>query len=286
MKVFVTGAKGLVGSALCPILRDRGVEVRDTDLPDGDITVPDRIPGLIGDWKPDWIVNLAAYTDVDACERSPSVAESCNGRAAGDLARIAGARGARLLQVSTDYVFDGRSRRPYAEEDATNPLSAYGRSKLLGERLVREALPPGRWLVVRGQSLYGAGAKSFPDAIRRAAGSRAEIPVVTDQVVQPTWAKDFAEALAGAMERDLAGIYHFAASGSCTWNECARAALEEAGITTARITPTTAAALGRPAPRPAWSVFDTAKIERDLGRRPREWRAMLRDYAGSAWRAA
>jgi dTDP-4-dehydrorhamnose reductase len=284
--VLVAGARGLVGGALGPLLAERGHRVVQGDLPEVDLRRPDALAAWLEGERPDWVVNLAALTDVDGCEKSPGEASACNGAGAGNLAVAASRRGARLLQVSTDYVFEGSARRPLAEGDLPHPLSAYGRSKLEGERAAAAALPPDRLLVVRGQSLYGAGGKSFPDAILDAARTRAGIPVVTDQVVSPTWTRDFAGGLALLMEKGASGTFHLSSAGHCTWNEFAKAVLEDAGVQGVRITDTTAAALGRPARRPAWSVFDLRKFERTTGLAPRPWREQLRAYLRSSGRAA
>lgn len=291
MRVFVTGANGLVGSALCPALSSRGWDVRPTDLPDGDIRSPSLLARALGGDRPDWIVNLAAFTDVDACEGDSAKADACNGAGAENVARLARDRGSRLLHVSTDYVFDGQSRVPYGEEDPPNPLSAYGRSKLLGETAIRQTLQGERWLIVRGQSLYGGGGtrKSFPDAILKKAypPMPVDLPVVTDQIVQPTWNRDFADALVRLLDAGASGVFHFASSGYCSWHEFAKAAFQELPEPpSARITEMTAASLGRPARRPAWSVFDTAKYEGTTGHRPPSWRESLREYARQFWRTA
>lgn len=298
LRVYVTGCEGLVGRALMPELAKAGWNCRGDDLPALDIRTERKIrqalgvAGEMGEWRnggPEWIVNLAAYTDVDGCEDGPggrARAEAANAAGAENVARVAAGLGASLLQVSTDYVFDGRKAGPYAEEDEPAPLSAYGRSKLDAERRVARVLPADRLLVVRGQSLYGAGRKSFPDAILAAAAAKPTVPVVTDQVVQPTWARDFARGLVALMAKEARGVFHLASSGSCTWNGFARAVLEEEGLDPARITGTTAAALARPAPRPANSVFDTGKFERTTGGPPRPWREQLRDYLQSRRGAA
>ena len=298
MRIFVAGNRGLVGEALMPLLAEAGMSGLGEDLPDLDVreeaAVRRRIerirsaPGWDG-CAPDWIVNLAAATDVDGCERgepTPDAPWRANADGAENLARAAARFGCRMLQVSTDYVFDGRSAEPYGEESAVNPLSVYGKSKLEGERRIPRHLREDSFLVVRGQSLYGKGRKSFPDAILRAAETKAEIPVVVDQVIQPTWAREFAAALVALLRADARGTFHYAAAGCCTWNAFARAVLEEAGVTSARITETTAAALGRPAPRPANSVFDLAKYAGLTGTAPRPWREQLRDYLRSTGRAA
>lgn len=286
MRVYLTGRNGLVGRELAAALSRAGAVVEGGDLPEVDIRCADTVRHRLRRFRPHWVVNLAAWTEVDACESDPARAMAVNGRAPGVVALAAREVGARLLHVSTDYVFDGSGRRPWREIDPTGPLSEYGRSKLAGEAAVRSTMPPGTWTVVRGQSLYGAGRKSFPDAILRAAAARPTLPVVTDQFVAPTWARDFAGGLALLIERGLAGTFHLSSSGHCSWNEFARAVLDEAAVAGVEVTATTAAAMARPAQRPAWSVFDLGRFERLTGRRPRHWREMLRDYLAERGRAA
>jgi len=286
VRILLVGADGLVGGALRPELAARGHLVDCADMPACNVTVPSTLESFAGSTRHDWIVNLAAETDVDGCERNPGKADLVNGTGAGNAARFAAARGARLVQVSTDYVFDGRKGGPYGEDDAPAPLSAYGRSKLAGERAAAGEMPPDRILIVRGQSLYGSARKSFPDAILAAARTKPSVPVVTDQVVSPTWAADFAVGLADLVEAGASGLVHLSAGGSCTWNEFARAVLTGAGMKPERITGTTAAALGRPAPRPAYSVFDLSKFRERTGRFPRHWREQLGAYLAATGRAA
>ncbi len=293
IRVYVTGSEGLVGRALMPELAKAGWSAQGNDLPALDVRSERKVrqalgvAGSLGEWRnggPEWIVNLAAITDVDGCEEEPggrTRAEAANVAGAENVARVAVGLGATLLQVSTDYVFDGSRREPYREDAEPAPLSVYGRTKLEAEKRARRFVPEDRLLIVRGQSLYGDGRKSFPDAILAAAAAKPVVPVVTDQVVQPTWARDFAQAMVALMAKEARGVFHFASSGSCTWNEFACAVLEEEGLDPARITGTTAAALARPAPRPAWSVFDTGRFEAATGVRPRPWREQLREYLRS-----
>lgn len=293
IRVYVTGSEGLVGKALMPELAKAGWNAQGNDLPALDVRSERKIrqavgaAGNVGEWRnggPEWIVNLAAFTDVDGCEEEPggrTRAEAVNATGAENIARVAAGLGASLLQVSTDYVFDGRKGEPYLEDDEPAPLSVYGRTKLEGEKRVLRFVPEGRLLIVRGQSLYGDGRKSFPDSILASAAAKPAVPVVTDQVVQPTWVRDFARGLVELMAKEARGTFHLASSGSCTWNEFARAVLEEEGLDPARITETTAAALGRAAPRPAYSVFDTGKFEGMTGTRPRPWRGQLQEYLRS-----
>ncbi len=284
--MFVTGWDGLVGRELRRRLAVRPWGVDGGDLPGLDVTSGEALRRRVARFRPDRVVHLAAWTDVDACESDPARAFRANAEGARHAARAAAACGAALLHVSTDYVFGRGEGRPLREDDPVAPLSVYGRSKAAGEHAVRGALPPGRWTILRAQSLYGAGRKSFPDAILAAARRKPRLEVVTDQRVSPTWARDLAGAIELALLRGLAGTFHFSAAGSCTWNEFARAVLDEAGVRDVEVAATTAAALARPAPRPAWSVFDTGRWERATGLRPRPWREMLREYLHDGGRAA
>jgi dTDP-4-dehydrorhamnose reductase len=285
-RFLVVGARGLVGTELCGLLSARGDAVLQGDLPECDVTDPEGFAAWAGDAAPDWVVNLAAFTRVDDCEQDPRTAFRVNGFGPGVVGQWARRRGAMVVQVSTDYVFDGAKGSPYEWRDPPNPLSIYGMSKLMGEYALEAAVAGDRLLVVRGQSLYGGGGKSFPDAILEAARTRREIPVVTDQRVSPTWARDFAGGLLRLVDMREYGVFHLSASGDCTWNEFAKAVLEEAGVSEARITETTSEALGRPARRPASSVFDLRDYEQVTGTSPRPWREQLRDYLRSTGRAA
>lgn len=287
MRVYLTGRNGLVGRELAAALSRAGAVVEGGDLPEVDIRCADTVRHRLRRFHPHWVVNLAAWTEVDRCESDPRRARHVNGHAPGLVAQAANRIGARVLHVSTEYVFPG-TPIPFGlrEDDATGPRSAYGASKLLGEHSVRSAMPAGRWTIVRGQSIYGVGHACFPETILRLATTRAEIPVVVDQVVAPTWARDFASGLALIIERSLDGLIHLSASGSCTWNEFATELISGAAVANVAITRTTAAEFNRPAQRPAWSVFDLGRFERLTGRRPRHWREMLRDYLAERGRAA
>jgi dTDP-4-dehydrorhamnose reductase len=275
MRIVVTGARGLVGGPLCRRLAAGGHVVEGLDLPELDVCDAAACESAVRGAAPDRVVHLAAWTDVDGAERDPQGAAAVNADGARNVAAACRAANVPMMYVSTDYVFDGAKTTPYAEDDATNPQSTYGRTKLDGERHVREIAP--KWWIVRCQSIYGAGKKSFVDAILARAASGAPLSVVADQRVAPSWCEDVAEALAALLVAPY-GVYHFSNSGSCTWIECARAALDLAGRAEAPITPTTAAALARPAARPANSVFDLTKYERATGLRPRPWRDALAAY--------
>lgn len=279
MRILVTGGGGLVARPLARHLAVRH-EVVAPARADLDVTDAAATAAAVSAARPDVVVHLAAWTDVDGCERDPDRAMRVNGDGTRHVAEACRAAGAPMLYVSSDYVFDGTKSGAWTETDEPRPLSAYGRSKLAGEAHVRERVP--RWTIVRSQSIYGAGRKSFVDAVIARAASGAEVSVVTDQRVSPTWAEDLAGALSVLVQQGASGVYHVANAGSCTWHECARAALDLAGLASVPIRPILAADLARPAPRPANSAFDCRKFERDTGATLRGWRAALAAYLASA----
>lgn len=276
MKILVTGGRGLLGTPLTRILSARH-EVHAFDVDDMDVTDEEAVSRVVSRVRPDRVIHLAAWTDVDACEGDPARAESANALGTRNVASAARAASAPMLHVSTDYVFDGAKQGAWVESDPTRPLSVYGRTKLAAEEHVRAIVP--LWTIVRAQSVYGAGRKSFPDAILARARSGAPLSVVTDQHVCPTWVEDLAAAIATLLAAGGgAGVYHVSNSGSCTWLECARTVLDLSGLEHVPIAPVTAASLARPAPRPANSVFDCSRFERDTGTQLRPWRAALAEY--------
>ncbi len=201
------------------------------------------------------VVNCAAWTAVDAAEEQEPAAFSLNAVAPAHLARAARRHDARLLQVSTDYVFDGDATTPYAEDHPLAPRSAYGRTKAAGEWAVR-AEAPDHALVLRTAWLYGAHGPCFPKTIARAAHERGALQVVDDQVGQPTWTRDLAELMVRLVVADApAGTWHATSGGQVSWFEFARAVVETAGLSPDIVSPTDSAAFQRPAPRPAYSVL-------------------------------
>ncbi len=282
MRILVTGARGLVGGPLVRRLAaEHSVDARD--LPELDVRDADACRRALVESKAERVVHLAAWTDVDGAERDPAGAAAVNAVGAENVALACRESGAAMLYVSTDYVFDGTKSTPYREDDAENPLSVYGRTKLDGERRVRGHAP--RWWIVRCQSIYGAGRKSFVDAILGRAASGGALSVVADQRVQPSWSEDVADAVAAVLLRAAPGVYLAANSGSCTWRECALAAVEAAGLrvpvaakTAAQHAAERASAGQLTAPRPANSVFDCTKFESATGLRMRPWRDALAAY--------
>lgn len=269
--ILVIGANGMLGRDLMATLEG---DVRGVDIEDIDITQADSVRRVLLTLKPRVIINAAAYTDVDGCESNRERAIEVNGEGVAWLAMTAGEIGAKLVQISTDYVFDGSKETPYDEEDLPHPLSMYGQSKFAGE--LNAKIAP-EWLIVRTQWLYGLHGNNFVETMLRMGSERNELAVVTDQIGCPTWSMDVCGAVKALLKAGCSGIYHAVNAGSCSWNEFAKAIFEEAGMEVT-VNPMTSDQLNRPAPRPAHSVLDTSKLIRDAGFQPRPWREALREY--------
>lgn len=274
-KYLVTGARGMLGSDLLEALFGRDVTV----LGRADLDVTDRDAVFAAVQGHDVVINAAAYTAVDAAETDEDTALAVNGTAAGLLAEATASVGAKLVQVSTDYVFDGVATEPYPEEARIAPVSAYGRTKAAGERLALAANPNGTY-VVRTAWLYGAHGGNFAKTMVKLAASHATVSVVDDQFGQPTWTADLAEQIVALVDSGApAGIYHGTNSGSTSWFEFAQAVFEAAGLDAARVEPTDSSTFVRPAPRPSYSVLGHDAWSR-AGLAPmRPWREALADAA-------
>ncbi|KQS22693.1 dTDP-4-dehydrorhamnose reductase [Frigoribacterium sp. Leaf186] len=250
-KYLVTGARGMLGTDLLEALFGRDVTV----LGRADLDVTDRDAVFAAVQGHDVVINAAAYTAVDAAETDEEAALAVNGTAAGLLAEATASVGAKLVQVSTDYVFDGDATEPYPEDAPLAPVSAYGRTKAEGERLALAANPSGTY-VVRTAWLYGAHGGNFAKTMVKLAASHDTVSVVDDQLGQPTWTADLARQIVALVDSDApAGVYHGTNSGSASWFEFARAVFEEAGLDAARVEPTDSSTFVRPAPRPSYSVL-------------------------------
>ena len=269
-RYLVTGASGMLGADLRQVLADREVTAlgrADLDITDAD-AVRDAVTGH------DIVINAAAYTKVDDAESDEAAAFAVNATGSGILADAAAAAGARLVHVSTDYVFDGTATQPYAEDTPRDPLGAYGRTKAAGEELV---LRHPRVYLMRTAWLYGEHGPNFARTMLRLAGERNTVSVVTDQIGQPTWSRDLATAIVSLLDADAPfGIYHGTNAGSASWYEFARAIFEESGLDPDRVQPTDSSAFTRPAPRPAYSVLGHAAWGAAGLPAPRPWRDALR----------
>ncbi len=275
MKALVTGAGGMLARALIPALEEAGHAVLGLKRADADVSRPAALEHALQTLQPDWIFHLAAFTRVDDCETEPERAFLVNALGARNVAQAAVACGAAMLSLSTDYVFDGRSQRPYREYDPAAPLSVYGASKWAGEEAVREVLP--RHVIVRTAWLFGRGGTNFIDTILRRARAGEALKVVDDQRGSPTWTKDLAGALLRLAERGHYGTYHCTSSGDCTWYELAEHVLRRAGLETP-LERTHSAAYARPARRPAYSVLNNQFFERVTASRMPPWSDAVNRY--------
>ena len=250
---LITGAHGQLGSDLRRVLADE--DVRALGRSDLDVADIRAVADAIAEFRPDVVVNSAAYTAVDAAETDEDAAYRVNAAGAAAVASAVARTGGRLIHVSTDYVFDGESRVPYEVDDPTEPKSVYGRSKLAGEQAVRELLPQA--YIVRTAWLYGAVGGNFVKTVARLERERATVTVVDDQFGAPTWTAQLAAGIVelGRSPATAAGIYHCTNSASTTWFGFARAVFEELGAEPSRVLPTNTANFPRPAPRPAYSVL-------------------------------
>jgi dTDP-4-dehydrorhamnose reductase len=273
---MVTGAGGMVGADLVDELTSRGEQVVAVVKSDLDITDSRLVENFVREERPSIIVNCAAYTKVDDAESNEKIATAINGSAVELLASAANAVDALLVQISTDFVFDGAKRSPYEINDPTGPLSVYGRSKLLGEFAASHAR---KHLIVRTAWLFGTHGPNFVEAIRNQIRKGTDpLRVVNDQRGCPTYTPHLASAIIRLARNDAArGIVHYADEDECTWYDFAAAIVEELG-SAARIKPVSTDEFPRPARRPAYSVLSTERYERLTGVRPDSWREGLREY--------
>lgn len=269
--ILVVGAKGMLGTDLLTLLGERA---RGVDLPEVDITDLLSVQRVLTALKPSVVVNCAAYTDVDGCESNSETAMQVNGEGVAFLGLITREIGAKLVQVSTDYVFDGSKGSPYHEDDLPRPLNIYGESKLAGELNV-DVNPD--HLVVRTQWLYGLHGKNFVETMLRLGQEKDQVSVVDDQIGAPTWTVDLARGIIALIDADCRGTYHVANSGATSWNGFARAIFDEAGMMV-QVNPMTTEQLNRPARRPLHSTLDCSKLVADTGFVPQSWRDALQQY--------
>ncbi|TQM64014.1 dTDP-4-dehydrorhamnose reductase [Humibacillus xanthopallidus] len=278
LRVLVTGAGGMLAYDLVPRLHAAGHQV--TAFSRGDLDVTDAGECIAGVAGHDLVINTAAHTAVDAAETEEGIAFSINAVGAANLARACTHAGARMVQISTDYVFDGTATEPYAVDHPIAPRSAYGRTKAAGEWAV-QALCTDYW-IVRTAWLYGHGGPNFVSTMLRLAGERETLSVVDDQRGQPTSTVDLSDLLLRLVEANApSGTYHGTSSGETTWCGFARAIFEESGLDPARVQPTTTEAFPRPAPRPAYSVLSHASLAAADVPAVRPWRPGLAAHLAS-----
>ena len=275
LRILVAGAGSMLAHDLVPALRAAGHSVTALGRADLDVTDPaECVAGVAGH---DMVVNSAAWTAVDDAETYEAEAFAVNALGAANLARAARHADARLVQISTDYVFDGQATEPYAADALPAPRSAYGRTKLAGE-WAATAMHTDVW-IIRTAWLYGPGGSNFVETMRRLAGERETLSVVDDQMGQPTTTVDLSDLIVRMIARRApTGVYHGTSTGQTSWHGFALAIFEELGLDPERVQPTTSAAFPLPAPRPAFSVLSHATLEA-AGIAPiRDWRAGLTAY--------
>jgi dTDP-4-dehydrorhamnose reductase len=279
MKILVTGAHGLLGTEFVGAVRRGGLDVVACGRGDLDVTDREAARARIQEAAPDWVVHCAAYTAVDRAEAEEAQAFAVNVGGSSNVATAAVEIGARMVYISTDYVFDGEQRVPYLPTDRPRPLSVYGRSKLAGEEAVRLVYgSKGGWgsapLIVRSGWIYGAGGRGFVAAMLERAEAGTPLKIVNDQWGRPTWARNLAEITLQLMKARVQGIWHVADGGEATWAALAREAFRLRGLT-ADVEEVSSGSWGAAAARPTYSVLDLAKSESAVGRDMMEWTEAL-----------
>jgi len=278
-KILITGSKGQLGFELIKQLSCLSeTQIIETDLHNLDITNQRQVNDLVIEKEPEIIINCAAYTNVDKCEIDEKTAFQVNAIGARKLSVAAYNIGAKIVQISTDYVFDGSGATPKREYDPINPQTVYGKSKALGEKLVRETNP--RHFILRTAWLYGEG-HNFVRTMLKLGQEKGKVSVVNDQIGSPTSTKDLAKCIINLMETESYGNYHATCKGSCSWYEFAKKIFEIKGLGV-RVNPITTEELNRPAIRPKCSVLENFMLELMGLNEFRNWEEALRDYlAGS-----
>ena len=254
MRILLTGASGQLGRELQRALA--GEDVIPANRPDYELTDP-ALSAKIAATHPDLVIHAAGFSDVDGCEQDPETAFQVNAQATSRVAEGAVRAGARLVYISTDYVFDGKKGEPYTEGDPVGPLNVYGCSKLMGEQEALKTCP--RAIIVRTSWLYGVHGKNFVKTILSLAVTQPEVRVVEDQRGSPTYARHLAQVVAGLIRSDVTGVIHAGGEGECSRYEFAKAILQEAGLQ-CRVVPISTAESGRLAVRPSYSVLSTALL--------------------------
>ena len=279
MRMLVTGATGQLGAEVASGFRQAGHEVIAPARQELDFSYPGQVAATARNLQAGWVINCAAYTQVDKAESDAQQAFTVNRDSPAQLAQAVADYGGRMLQVSTDFIFDGAQRRPYAETDPPHPLGVYGRSKLEGEQAVQRVLPDA--VVLRTAWVYGVHGHNFVKTMLRLAMAGKPLRVVSDQVGTPTWTTDIAATIATLIARETAGTFNFTCAGETSWHGFASAILEEGvqtgfDIKTETVVPIPTSEYPTPATRPAYSVLNTEKIRPLLPGPIPDWRDSLK----------
>jgi dTDP-4-dehydrorhamnose reductase len=277
-RMLITGANGLLGKEITRYF-SRGFDVTPTDLAECDVTVAKECMRVVAECRPGVVVHCAAYTAVDRAEREEEAAFALNAGGSRNVALACRKHRSLLVTFSTDYVFDGASERPYAEDDPTAPLSVYGRSKLAGEEAVREVAPD--FLLLRTQWLFGAHGRSFVSSILERADRGEELTVVSDQKGSPTYTLDLADAVGRLLDTGARGMFHFSNEGETSFFEYAAFLLAHSGRGETPVTAKSTSDISRdlyPAPRPLRALLSKEKYRKETGVSPRRWEDAVRDF--------
>jgi dTDP-4-dehydrorhamnose reductase len=277
-RILVIGAKGMLGRDLMGLL-DASLsddEVIGWDIEEIDIRKRDESVTKIETLRPGIVIHVAAYTDVDGCESDKERAFAVNAEGTRHVALAASTCCAKMVYLSTDYVFNGEKGEPYLESDPPRPLNVYGHSKLKGEQYVQEGVKD--FLIIRTQWLYGPFGKNFVDSILRQAGEKKTLSIVDDQTGSPTYTVDLAKAISGLIQFNAGGIFHVVNSDLCTWYTFGQAILNLSGVSQVRVIPISSKELGRLAARPSYSVLSCRKLQKETGLTMRPWSEALKDY--------
>jgi len=284
MKIWITGANGMLGSSLLKVCSKRGMDAVGTARSEADVCDLSQLKEKFLEIRPTLIINCAAYTDVDKAESEPERVFAVNAEGAANMARVAKEFSARLMHISTDYVFDGRGIEPYKEEGLCAPCNIYGASKWEGEKKVLEILPEA--CVLRTSWLFGAQGKNFISSLMRLFQEKEELQVVSDQCGRPTYCHDLAAAVFSLLNAQ--GIYHFANEEKRSRYEIALHLLEilktmGIAVKCKRIVPVLSAQFPTPAPRPSYSVLDTDKYFHHTKIKPRPFGEAVREFLSDAY---
>ena len=275
-RVVVTGAGGMLGRDVVKVLEEQGLDVTALSRKELDITEKGQCASLLKDIRPEIVINCAAFTKVDLCEEESTLAFDVNAKGPKNLANVCKEIGTKLVHISTDYVFDGTSSRPYKEDDQPNPLNIYGKSKLQGEEAVRKS--DADHLIVRTSWLFGKNGPNFIRTMLKLSREKELVQVVNDQRGRPTYTMDLARGIALLIEKGAFGTVNFANSGSCSWYELCCFVLEQAGIKNVKVVPVSSEVFKRPAKRPRYSVLDLSRFKAITGSSPRSWKEAVKGY--------
>lgn len=273
MRIFVTGASGQFGTDLVDLFKETGFEVFGISSKDLDITDRKAVEHLISEKNPDIIVHSAAYTKVDQAEQDIDEAYAVNAYGTRNIAMAAQICNAKLIYISTDYVFDGASQVPYNEFSPTSPQSVYGKSKLAGEQFVRQWIP--QHYIIRTSWLFGKHGSNFVKTMLKLAEERTQLNVVHDQFGSPTYTADLAEFVLQLLDKELYGTYHVSNAGVCSWYEFSKEIFQQAGLQHVEVNPVSTLEFPRPAPRPSYSVMDHMAIRLNGLKDLRHWKEAL-----------